>query len=334
MNIRNMAFAFTSAVGVLLTNAPIAHAADPIKIGFVVKQPEEPWFQDEWKFADIAAKKNGFTLVKIAAPSGEKVMSAIDNLAAQKAQGFVICTPDVKLGAGIVAKAKADNLKLMTVDDRLVDGSGKPIESVPYMGISAAAIGKQVGESIAEEVKKRGWDLKEVGAINVSFDQLPTSHERTAAAADALIAAGLPSTSVINAPMNHPDTENGFNAANIALTKNAQFKHWVAFGLNDESVLGAVRAAEGRGIKADNMIGVGIGGSESALNEFKKPQPTGFFGTVIISPKRHGEETASLMYEWINTGKMPPMLTLTTGQLATRDDVNQVREHMGLVVSR
>ena len=75
----------------------------------------------------MAAKEKGFTLVKIGAPKGEKVMTAIDNLAAQKAQGFVICTPDVKLGPGIVAKAKADGLKMMTVDDRLVDGAGKPI---------------------------------------------------------------------------------------------------------------------------------------------------------------------------------------------------------------
>src|SRR3984957_3954536 len=173
----------TAAAGVLF-NAPVAQAADSVKIGFVVKQPEEPWFQDEWKFAEIAAKEKGFTLVKIAAQSGEKVMSAIDNLSAQKAQGFVICTPDVKLGPGIVAKAKADGLKMMTVDDRLVDGAGKPIASVPYMGISALNIGKQAGESIAAEGKRRGWDLKEVGAINVSFNQLPTSHDRTASAAD------------------------------------------------------------------------------------------------------------------------------------------------------
>src|ERR1700733_6635814 len=136
---------------VLLFNVSAAKADEPIKIGFVVKQPEEPWFQDEWKFAEIAAKEKGFTLVKIAAQSGEKVMSAIDNLSAQKAQGFVICTPDVKLGPGIVEKAKADGLKMMTVDDRLVDGSGEPIESVPYMGISAFNIGKQVGDGIAAE---------------------------------------------------------------------------------------------------------------------------------------------------------------------------------------
>jgi L-arabinose transport system substrate-binding protein len=322
--------AATTATSAALIGAPVAQAADDVKIGFLVKQPEEPWFQDEWKFAEIAAKEKGFTLVKIAAPSGEKVMSAIDNLSAQKAQGFVICTPDVKLGPGIVAKAKADNLKMMTVDDRLVDGSGKPIESVPHMGISAYNIGKQVGDGIAAEIKKRGWNMAEVGAIDVTYEQLPTAHDRTTGAADALVAAGFPKANIVMAPQAKTDTENAFNAANIALTKNPQFKHWVAFGLNDEAVLGAVRAAEGRGFKADNMIGVGIGGSDSALSEFKKPNPTGFYGTVIISPKRHGEETSELMYAWIKDGKEPPLLTLTSGMLATRDNVADVRQKMGL----
>ena len=104
-------------------------------------------------------------------------------------------------------------------------------------------------------------------------------------AADALKAAGFPKANIIDAPQAKTDTENAFNAANIALTKNAEFKHWVAFGLNDEAVLGAVRAAEGRGFKADNMIGVGIGGADSAFNEFKKPTPTGFFGTVHHQPE-------------------------------------------------
>src|SRR3954465_9197132 len=69
-----------------------------VKLGFVVKQPEEPWFQLEWKFADEAAKKNGFDLVKIGASDGDKVLAAIDNLKSSGAQGLVICTPDVKLG--------------------------------------------------------------------------------------------------------------------------------------------------------------------------------------------------------------------------------------------
>lgn len=74
-------------------------------------------------------------MIKIGAVDGEKVITAIDSLASQKVQGFIICPPDVKLGPGIVAKAKMHNLKLMTVDDRLIDGKGNPIESVPHMGI-------------------------------------------------------------------------------------------------------------------------------------------------------------------------------------------------------
>ena len=119
--------AMAAIAGTLLAGSALA---DEVKIGFLVKQPEEPWFQDEWKFADIAASEKGFTLVKIGVEDGEKVMSAIDNLGVQGVQGFIICTPDVKLGPGIVAKAAANGLKLMTVDDRLVGSDGEPLADV------------------------------------------------------------------------------------------------------------------------------------------------------------------------------------------------------------
>ncbi|NBB46963.1 substrate-binding domain-containing protein [Rhizobium sp. CRIBSB] len=309
--------------------AGTTYAAD-IKIGFIVKQPEEPWFQDEWKFADQAAAEKGFTLVKIGAEDGEKVMSAIDNLAAQGAQGFIVCTPDVKLGPGIVAKAAANDLKLMTVDDRLVGADGNPLEDVVHMGISATKIGETVGQALADEIKKRGWDMKDVGAIRVSYDQLPTAVDRVEGAIAALKAAGFPAENIYDAPQAKTDTEAALNAATTVLNKHADVKHWIAFGLNDEAVLGAVRATESVGISADNVIGVGIGGAESAINEFKKPTPTGFFGTVIISPKRHGYETAMNMYEWIANGKEPEKLTLTAGALAMRSDYEAVRKDLGI----
>ncbi|MEA3536149.1 arabinose ABC transporter substrate-binding protein [Rhizobium sp. CC-YZS058] len=317
------------AGAVLLMAAGSTLAAD-VKIGFIVKQPEEPWFQDEWKFADVAAKEKGFTLVKIGAEDGEKVQSAIDNLGAQGAQGFIICTPDVKLGPGIVAKAAANDLKVMTVDDRLVNADGSPIEDVPHMGISATKIGEAVGQTLVDEIKKRGWDMKDVGAIRVSYDQLPTAVDRVDGALSVLKAAGFPEANIFDAPQAKTDTEAALNAATVVLNKNAAIKHWVAVGLNDEAVLGAVRASETVGIPADSMIGVGIGGADSAINEFKKPTPTGFFGTVIISPKRHGYETALNMYEWVANEKEPEKLILTAGQLALRDNYEAVRKDLGI----
>lgn len=320
----------TLARAALASLMAAAQAAEPIKIGFLVKQAEEPWFQDEWRFAEQAAKEKGFTLVKIGIPNGEKMMAAIDNLAAQKVQGFVICAPDVKLGAAVSRAAKRHGLKVMSVDDQLVDGAGKPIADIPHMGISGYEIGKQVGQGLVEEIKARGWNLAEVGALRIAFDQLPTARERTQGALDALKAAGLPAANLVDAPQAKTDTESAFNAANIAFTKNARFKRWVAFGLNDEAVLGAVRAGEGRGLKSDAMLGIGIGGSQTALNEFAKPTPTAFFGTVLISPKRHGYETALNVYQWVAENKAPAALTLTSGTLMTRKNQADVRKSMGL----
>ncbi len=322
-------FAKIAAAALVTCAFGVAHAADPVKIGFLVKQAEEPWFQDEWRFAEQAAKDKGFTLIKIGIPNGEKMIAAIDNLAAQKAQGFVICAPDVKLGKAVERAAKRNNMKVISVDDRLLDGAGKPLASVPHMGISGYEIGKQVGAGLAAEIKARGWNPAEVGILRVAYDQLPTAKERTMGAVDTLKAAGIPAANVIDAPQSKTDTESAFNAANIAYTKQQKFKKWVAVALNDESVMGAVRAAEGRGMRADAMIGIGIGGSKTAMNEFAKPQPTGFFGTVMISPKRHGYETAANLYDWIAANKVPAAETLTAGVLMTRANADKVRAEMG-----
>jgi L-arabinose transport system substrate-binding protein len=324
----------TLIAGLLVASSTLlvqsAYAVDPVKIGFLVKQAEEPWFQDEWHFAEQAAHDKGFTLVKIGVPNGEKMMAAIDNLAAQKVQGFIICAPDVKLGIAVERAAKRNNLKVMSVDDQLIDGAGKPVASIPHMGISAYEIGKQVGQALWAEIKARGWNPNEVGALRMAFDQLPTAHDRTMGALDALKAASFPVANVFDAAQNKTDTESAFNAANIAFTKESRFKHWVIFGMNDEAVLGAVRAAEGRGFTADSVIGIGIGGSKTALNEFNKPTPTAFYGTVLISPKRHGYETSVNMYLWITQNKIPAPLTLTTGSLMTRANQAEVRAQNGL----
>ena len=308
----------------------IVNAAEEIKIGFLVKQPADGWFQDEWRFAEKAATDKGFKLIKIGVSSADKVIAAIDNLARQKAQGFIICVPDVKLGTAVVARAAQHQLKLMTVDDRLLDDKGKSLESVPHMGISAFKIGEQVGMELAAQAKQRGWTLSEVALIRVSFDQLPTAKDRTLGAVAALTDAGFPVANVINAPQATAETEDAFDAAEKAIVQNPRFKRWLIVGFNDETVLGAVRAAEGKGITTENMIGVGIGGSASAISEFNKAEVTGFHATVLISPKRHGYETAANMYEWIKNGKEPPKLIQTSGTIATRENIKEARSIMGL----
>src|SRR6218665_2039186 len=115
---------WVGALGMVLASiGTAAQAADEAKIGFLDKQAGEPRVPEEWKFAEQGARGTGGTLIKIGVPGGSEVFTAIDTLGAQQAQGFIICVPDVKLGSAVVAKAKQNRLKLMTVDDRLVDGA-------------------------------------------------------------------------------------------------------------------------------------------------------------------------------------------------------------------
>ena len=303
---------------------------DKIKLGFLVKQPEEPWFQYEWKGADKAAAQYGFDLIKIGVPDGEKTLAAIDSLAANGAQGFVICTPDVRLGPAIVAKAKAAGLKVVTVDDRFVDADGKFIESVPYLGMSAYKIGEMSGRTLAEEMQRRGWSAADTAACIITFEELDTARERTDGAIAALKAAGFPADRIFKAPQKTTDIPGSFDAANALLSQKTGVKNWLIAGMNDNAVLGAVRATEGQNFAAANVIGVGINGTD-CLDELRKPAPTGFYGSIYASAPTEGFLTAEMLYFWVKDGKEPALDTRTDGKLITRENFEALLKAEGIL---
>ena len=302
-----------------------------IKIGFLVKQPEEPWFQTEWKFAQQAADENGFELIKIGATDGEKVLAAIDNLAAQGAQGFVICTPDVRLGPAISAKADQAGMKFMTVDDQFVGPDGKFMANVHHLGMSPHDIGHQAGELEMAEMKKRGWSPADTAACVSSFEELDTARQRTDGGQQALIEGGFPKEKIYNAPNKTTDLPGSFDAVNVCLTQHPEVKHWLILGMNDNAVLGGVRATEGRGFSAADVIGIGINGTD-CRSEFEKPSPTGFFGSLLLSPNKHGGDTTMMVYHWVKDGTEPPKETyIKSATFINRDNWKDELKKQGLL---
>lgn len=300
----------------------------PIKIGFLVSNPEQTWYQNEWRYARMCADKYSFELIRIGTTDGEKTLAAIDNLGAQGAQGFVICTPDVRLGPAIMAKAGSYGMKVFTVDDQFIGPDGK-FMNVPYMGISASLIGRTVGKALYEEYTKREWKIGETAALAVTFEEVNTCKERTDGTSEALIEAGFPSEKIFRAPQKHSDVPSAFDAADVVLTQHPYVQRWLVFSVNDEGVLGAVRALENRGFGADTVIGIGIGGDVSK-SEFEKNEPTGFFATCLLNPYRHGFETAEYVYRWIKDGTEPPKDIRTTGVIITRQTREKVMKELGL----
>lgn len=305
-------------------------SAEEVKIGFLVKQPEEPWFQTEWAFAEKAGKEHGFTVLKIAVPDGEKTLAAIDSLAANGAKGFVICPPDVALGPAIVAKARLNDLKVMAVDDRFVDAKGEFMEEVPYLGMAAFEVGQKQGAAMAEEAKKRGWDWSETYAVINTYNELDTGKRRTDGSVDALKKAGFPEDHILFTAQKTLDVPGSMDATNSALVKLPRgAKNLIIGGMNDNTVLGGVRATESAGFKPENVIGIGINGTD-AIGELKKPN-SGFFGSMLPSPHIEGYETARMMFEWVTTGKEPPKYTaMDEVTLITRENFQQELEKIGL----
>ncbi len=301
-----------------------------IKLGFLVKQPEEPWFQYEWKGGDKAAAQYGFDLIKIGVPDGEKTLTAIDSLAANGAQGFVICTPDVRLGPAIVAKAKANNLKVVTVDDRFVNADGQFITEVPYLGMSASQIGEMSGRTLAEEMARRGWKPEETAACIITFEELDTARQRTDGVISALQASGFPADRIFKAAQKTTDIPGSFDAANSLLAQKTGIKNWLVAGMNDTAALGAVRATEGHGFGAANVIGIGINGTD-CLDELRKPEPTGFHGSIYVSAPTEGFLTAEMLYLWVKEGKTPAPETWTPGRLITRENFEEVLKSEGVL---
>lgn len=309
--------------------APPASKSGAVKIGFFVKQPEEPWFQLEWKFAEQAARELGFTLIKTGANDGEKALAAIDSFAAAGAQGFVICTPDTKLGPAIVAKARAANLKLMTVDDQFLGADGQPMKNVHYLGISARKIGETVGDLLAAEMKRRGFNPADTAVCAVTYDELATAKERTDGAIARLQAAGIPATRIFRAPMRTTDIPGALDAVSTLLTRQPAIKHWLVCGTNDNAVLGAIRALEGRNFAPESSVGIGINGTDCII-ELEKSKPTSFHGSILLSAKDHGYKTAEMLYRWIKDGVEPPLDTRTVGTLITRENFRQVLKEQGI----
>ena len=300
---------------------------DDVRVGFLVKMPQEQWFQDEWRFARAAARDFNFSLIEIGAEDGDRVLAGLHTLYARGAGGFIICTPDPRLGPAIAGFAERTGMKPMSVDDRLMGPGGAPIATVPHVGISAVAIGELAGKAAAAEARRRGWAPETTGILRIAFDSLDTGRERTMGAVSALREAGF--GRVFDAPQRTSDTEGAFTAAAPVLTSRSEIDRWIMLGLNDETVVGAVRAAEGLGIAPQSLVGVGIGGSEAAVAELAKRNATGFFATVLLSPRRHGYDTAAAMYRWIVANQAPAPLTLTSGTLMTRDNFRSVLAREG-----
>lgn len=301
-----------------------ARAAENIKIGYIIPDATDNWWLREWEGATKASEKYGFTLVKTEATDADKILAALENYKSQGVQGLLFATPDTKLGPAVVNRCKQLGITLYSIANQFEDANGRLMTEIHYSGIAAHDIGVQAGEAMYAEATKRGWKWEETALMAMTIQELATAMERIGGCKETLAKHGFPKDKMYDAPIRSWDSIGSFAAAEIALTQHPEVKNWFITASNDPIVVGAVRALESRGLKAENIIGVGINGGEEARIEFEKSSPTGFFASVYISGADHGYRAAEAMYFWLKDGKEPPLDYRMPGTLVTRANYKEI----------
>src|SRR4051795_13375087 len=131
------------AAGLLLLGCAAAAGADEIKLGYINKMGEHPWFVAEVAGAKAEAAKLG---AKISTQdvqfNADLALTTLDAMIGDGVKGVAIVVPDRALGPRVAEKAAKANVKIIAVDDDIKGPNDTP---VPYIGMNAGEIGAQVG---------------------------------------------------------------------------------------------------------------------------------------------------------------------------------------------
>lgn len=307
--------------------ASTAAKADDIKMGYINKMGEHPWFVSEVGGAKAEAEKLG---VKLSTQDvhfdANLALTTFDTMVGDGVKAIAIVVPDKALGPVVAEKAQKAGIRLIAVDDDIYTSDKK---MVPYVGMNAETIGRQVGAEEARIYKAEGWDKFKDVRIGSIEDQKADTCMRRNRGAEAAFLEAVPSfdkANIVRIPYdNH--MESAITAVTTTLTAHPEAQHWIFYSCNDDGVLGGVRATENQGIPPSNVIGVGIDGSR-ACDAFGSGKPTGFRGTMYIDSAKEGAQAIQLLYASVKDNTPLPTTTYVKADLITADTFGPYKDKL------
>lgn len=252
--------------------------ADDIKIGYINKMGDHPWFVAEVEGAKKAAEAAGAQLVAQDVQfNADMAITAVDTMIGDGVKGIAIVVPDRGIGPVVAERAAKAGVKLVAVDDDIYHQDGT---KVPFVGLDSYNIGLAVGRELARLYKESGWKPGSVKLASVEDRKADTCMQRNKGAEDAFLEANPDFKREDIARVSYDNTMvNSIDVMTTTLTANPQIENWIFYSCNDDGVLGAARALENSGYPASAGIGVGIDGSR-ACDAFGNGRASAFKGTM------------------------------------------------------
>ena len=296
----------TTGALITILVAGVAQAQDKLIVA-IYKSGTQQYFIDQAAGFSAAAKELGYEARIINVElDANLAISAMSDAIAAGAKGIGITAPDQALGPAL-AKAAADaGIPLIATDDPLLDSAGK---SVAFAGFDGVAMGNKVGEKAAELLTASGWMAgTDYGILSTEVQTLSVCNDRTNAAREKMMAAGVPADAV-KVVAYDGTTDAALTAAGPVITANPGINKWVVFACNDEGVLGTTNALKTAGIAPSDVIAVGLGAYE-ACRPWKEGIDTGFKAALYLSGVDVGDAAARALINAIEKGEALPEKTV------------------------
>ena len=296
-----------TALALVLTAVTGPALAEDIKIGFINKMGDHPWFVAEVAGAKAKAEELGASFVSQDVQfDANLTITTLDTMIGDGVDGIAIVVPDKALGPVVAAKAKEAGIPLIAVDDDITFEDGSP---VPYVGMNAKNIGVAVGTQLAAIYNAEGWADKNVRVVSIEDRKADTCMQRNMGAEEAFLAGvpGFDPANIIRVAYDNTMV-NSIDVMTTTLTGNPEVTNWVFYSCNDDGVLGAARAMENAGYTADQGLGIGIDGSR-ACDAFGGGTPSAFRGTMWLNSANHGRDAVAALVASIKDGTELPLAT-------------------------
>jgi len=302
-----------------------AHAQN-IKIGYINKMGDHPWFVAE----ELGARKRaqelgvGFSSQDVQFDANLTI-TTLDTMIGDGVSGIAIVVPDRGIGPIVAAKAMAAGIPVIAVDDGFTFEDGTP---VPYVGMNARSIGQRVGEELANIYKAENWGRKNVRVVSIEDRTADTCMQRSRGAEEAFLNA-VPEFNRANLLRVAYDNTmvNAIDVMTTTLTAHPDATHWVFYSCNDDGVLGAARALENSGYAPEEGLGIGIDGSR-ACDAFGGRRPSGFRGTMWLNSANHGAMAVELLVKAAREGSEIPLVTYAEPEFITAANFARYKEKL------
>ena len=295
-----------------------AFAQDDVKIGYINKMGDHPWFVAEVAGAKAAAEAAGAEFgAQDVQFNADLTITTLDTMIGDGVDGIAIVVPDRGLGPVVAQKAKDAGIPLIAVDDDITFEDGTP---VPYVGLDAYSIGRKVGEELAKLYEAEGWADKEVRIASIEDRKADTCMQRNRGAEEAFLEAvpGFDANNIIRVAYDNTMV-NSIDVMTTTLTANPQVTNWIFYSCNDDGVLGAARALENSNYSADQGMGIGIDGSR-ACDAFGGGRPSAFRGTMWLNSANHGRLAVEALLANVKDGTPLPQTVYSDPEFITAEN--------------